>query len=130
MPTTKKNTNNNKTTTPTKPTGRPRKVINKETFEALCSIQCTQSEICSVLKVCEDTIFDWCKREYGAPYSDVYKKYSENGKASLRRIQFALAKKNPAMAIFLGKQYLGQRDVIEQDNSAKIEVVTGVPEDD
>lgn len=32
---------------------------------------------------------------------------------SLRRIQMKLAEKNASMAIFLGKQYLGQRDVVE-----------------
>ena len=32
------------------------------------------------------------------------------GFISLRRKQFELAEKSPAMAIFLGKQYLGQTD--------------------
>jgi hypothetical protein len=31
--------------------GRPKKIIDKDQFETLCEIQCTQSEICSVLKV-------------------------------------------------------------------------------
>ena len=35
---------------------------------------------------------------------------------SLRRTQFKLAEKNPTMAIFLGKQYLGQRDNIEVEH--------------
>ena len=34
----------------------------------------------------------------------------ENGKVSLRRMQFLQARKSAAMAIWLGKQYLGQRD--------------------
>lgn len=34
----------------------------------------------------------------------------QEGRASLRRKQFAMAEKNPAMAIWLGKQYLGQAD--------------------
>ena len=32
------------------------------------------------------------------------------GKISLRRAQFRLAEHNAAMAIWLGKQYLGQRE--------------------
>ena len=36
---------------------------------------------------------------------------------SLRRIQYKLAEKNTAMAIFLGKQYLGQRDNVEVQSS-------------
>ena len=38
---------------------------------------------------------------------------------SLRRTQFKLAEKNPTMAIFLGKQYLGQRDNIEVEHNAQ-----------
>jgi hypothetical protein len=38
---------------------------------------------------------------------------------SLRRTQFRLAEKSAAMAIFLGKQYLGQSDnVFIEDKSA------------
>lgn len=32
------------------------------------------------------------------------------GNVSLRRMQWKLAEKSPAMAIFLGKNFLGQRD--------------------
>ena len=35
---------------------------------------------------------------------------------SLRRTQFKLAEKNPTMAIWLGKQQLGQRDNIEVEH--------------
>ena len=47
----------------------------------------------------------------------LYKKGQDNGKRSLRRIQFKLAEKNPTMAIWLGKQYLGQRDNIDVANT-------------
>ncbi|MCK9319974.1 hypothetical protein, partial [Methanoculleus sp.] len=39
-----------------------------------------------------------------------YKKGQEGGKMSLRRIQWKHAEKNPSMAMFLGKVYLGQRE--------------------
>lgn len=91
-------------------TGRPRKEINWQLFEDLCSIQCTQSEIASVMHLNVDTVHDRVKEQYGKPYSEVYKQYSEVGKSSLRRIQLKLAQKSAAMAIFLGKQYLGQKD--------------------
>ena len=41
---------------------------------------------------------------------DIYMAGKERGKASLRRVQFDLAKRNAAMAIFLGKNLLGQSD--------------------
>ena len=43
-------------------------------------------------------------------FSEAYKTYSVDGKVSLRRMQFNLAKTSAAMAIFLGKNMLGQRD--------------------
>ena len=43
-------------------------------------------------------------------FSEVFAIKRQKGRASLRRGQFRLAEKNAAMAIFLGKQYLGQKD--------------------
>ena len=92
--------------------GRPRKEINKDQFEKLCGIMCTLSEIAGIFDCSEDTIEAWCKRTYKACFSEVFKTYSASGKVSLRRMQFKLAERNAAMAIFLGKNYLGQRDTI------------------
>lgn len=94
-------------------TGRPRKEINQKLFENLCGIQCTETEICAALECCEDTLNAWCKRTYKMTFSDAYKSKSQMGKSSLRRMQFKLAEKNATMAIWLGKQYLGQKDQIE-----------------
>ena len=108
-------------------TGRPPKTIDKELFEKLCSIQCTEKEICSVFDCCEDTLNAWCKKTYNMTFSDAFKTKSEIGKSSLRRIQFRLAEKNASMAIFLGKQYLGQKDVIENNISTEpVQVVIDV----
>ena len=93
--------------------GRPQKQIDREQFEKLCSIQCTLEEIAGVFRCSEDTIERWCKREIGKTFAEAYKVYSVNGKISLRRLQFKLAEKSAAMAIFLGKQYLGQTDKVE-----------------
>lgn len=94
-------------------TGRPRKEINEKLFENLCAIQCTEKEICAVLGCCEDTLNAWCKRTYKMTFSDTYKSKKMLGKSSLRRTQFRLAEKSASMAIWLGKQYLGQKDAGE-----------------
>lgn len=99
--------------------GRPHKEIDKRQFEELCKIQCNKEEICSVLGCGDSCLSDWCKREYGVGFQDIYKTKSAGGKASLRRIQFELAKRNASMAIFLGKQYLGQRDVALEDEEVE-----------
>ena len=93
------------------PAGRPKKEIDYDMVEKLANIQCTQEEIASFLGVSVRTLQrdeDFCR---------IYKKGQENGKMSLRRIQFKLAEKNTSMAIFLGKQYLGQRDNVEVQSS-------------
>lgn len=91
-------------------TGRPKKEIDKKIFENLCGLQCTLEEIAGVFDCSVDTIERWCKREYKETFAEVYKKHSAKGKTSLRRIQFKLAEKSAAMAIFLGRNYLGQKN--------------------
>ena len=93
---------------------RPKIEIDKQLFENLCAIFCTLEEISSVMNCSEDTIERWCKREYKESFADIYKKKSSKGRASLRRTQFKMAETNVTMSIWLGKQYLGQRDKIEQ----------------
>ena len=95
--------------------GRPRKEIDKTEFEKLCFLQCTEREFCSWFDVSDETLNKWCKENYdGRTFLDVFKEKRENGLISLRRTQFQLAEKSPAMAIFLGKNLLGQTDKMEQ----------------
>lgn len=105
--------------------GRPPKEIDQNQFENLCQMQCTNDEICAWFNVTDKTLSNWCKRTYGKSFSDVYTEKRKLGHISLRRAQFQLAKKSAAMGIWLGKQYLGQKDVIEQNvNSAsQIEII-------
>lgn len=104
-------------------TGRPRKEIDKKIFENLCGLQCTLEEIAGVFDCSVDTIERWCKREYRETFAEVYKKHSAKGKTSLRRIQFKLAEKSAAMAIFLGKNYLGQKDSIIETDEQTLQAV-------
>ena len=101
---------------------RPRIEIDRKQFENLCFIQCTLDEIAYWFKCSPDTIERWCKRELNCGFAEAYKKYSVGGKISLRRAQFRMAETNATMAIWLGKQYLGQTD--------KQEVAVAVNDDD
>lgn len=89
---------------------RPRKQIEKRLFENLCSLQCSEDEIAGLFECSIDTLSRWCKREYGKNFAEIFEEKKARGKISLRRTQWKLAEKSPAMAIFLGKNYLGQRD--------------------
>ena len=101
--------------------GRPRKEIDLEQFKKLCGMQCTLAEIAGFFDCSEDTIENWCKRELKSSFSDSFKQYSAAGKISLRRSQFKLAERSASMAIFLGKQYLGQRDHIEIEDTTALD---------
>lgn len=119
--------------------GRPRKEIDRKDFESLLALQCTLEEVTAFfdhkLDGCSaDTIERWCKRTYKENFADVAAKKRNLGKISLRRAQFELAKKNGAVAIFLGKNYLGQSDrtIIEDEGAGygKLEGLLKIIADD
>ena len=90
--------------------GRPKAVIDKIEFEKLCGLQCTKEEICGWFFITDKTLDVWTKETYNLSFSEVFKQKRMLGRVSLRRMQFRLAEKNATMAIFLGKNYLGQQD--------------------
>lgn len=92
------------------PAGRPRKEIDQTEFEKLCGIQATLEEIAGWFNCSCETIRRWCQSTYEEQFCEVYEKKSADGKISLRRSQMRLAETNAAMAIWLGKQYLGQKE--------------------
>lgn len=96
--------------------GRPKKEIDYTAVEKLANIQCTQEEIASFLELSVRTL------QRDEEFCRIYKKAQDNGKMSLRRMQFKLADKNPTMAIWLGKQYLKQRDNIEVESKQLVKV--------
>lgn len=107
--------------------GRPRKEIKQDDFEKLCALQCTEEEICAFFDVTDKTLASWCKRTYCKNFSEVFKEKRKIGHISLRRSQFRLAEKSATMAIFLGKNYLNQRDApieIKSSGESMIDKIT------
>ena len=101
--------------------GRPRVDFDKKTFEDLAGLGCTQEEIAWFFRNDSgkpaniDTLSRWCKRTYGMTFQEYIKKVGCMGmKIRIRRNQLKLSEKSAAMAIFLGKNYLGQTDRQEQ----------------
>ena len=85
--------------------GRPKKQIDYELVGKLAMIQCTHTEIAAILGISARTL------NRDAEYCRVYEEKKEGGKMSLRRRQWALAENgDKTMLIWLGKQYLGQKD--------------------
>lgn len=92
--------------------GRPTKLVADKTtidqIRGMASIFCTKDEVAQVLQVSRITIdrFFAANPEAKAAYEQGY----GTGRMSLRRKQSKLADKHPVMAIFLGKNVLGQSD--------------------
>lgn len=102
-------------------TGRPRIELKWDDFEKLCSLHCTRIEIAEFFDCSEDTIERHVKRHYKETFAVVFKKKSSKGKISLRRQQYEAAQKgNITMLIWLGKQYLGQTDKVEQKQNVNM----------
>lgn len=96
---------------------RPAKEFDKQAFIDLLGFGCTQEEICWFFRdangvpVHPDTLSRWCKRTYGMGFKEYRDKVGlMELKIKLRQNQLELSKKSAAMAIFLGKNYLGQSD--------------------
>lgn len=84
--------------------------IDRKEFEDLCRFQCSKSEIAYFFRMSIEDLESVVAEEYGDKFDVVYRKYAQAGKCDLRRYQFQLAQTNAQMAIWLGRQYLGQRD--------------------
>lgn len=103
--------------------GRPAKEFDRKTFVDLVGLNCDEKEICWFFRDNEgkpanvDTLSRWCVRTFGVNFQEYCKQ--NRGLAlriKLRQAQMKLAEKSAAMAIFLGKNMLGQKDRIEYDN--------------
>ena len=108
--------------------GRPKKYIDKQLFEQLCGLQCTLEEMEAFFNCDHKTIARWCRETYeGKRFSQVFREKRQIGKIYLRRKQLRLAERSAAMAIFLGKNYLGQKD--EPEEAASVEDAVSIVDD-
>jgi hypothetical protein len=104
------------------PGGRPRLEFDLRLVEDLGKIQSTHSELAAVLSVSIETVKRRLKED--PEFCAAYEKGLEHGKSSLRRIQWKAALGgNTTMQIWLGKQYLSQRDM----HSAELTGAKGEP---
>ena len=105
------------------------KSIDQKTFEGLCKLQCTEQEIADFFEVDTNTLEGWCKRTYKQSFSEVFAQKRGQGRISLRRMQMRLAENNSTMLIFLGKNYLGQKDSQEIEISKRAYDIANEVED-
>lgn len=91
--------------------GRKKIEIDWKQVEELAAIMCTQIEIAAVLGISTKTL------QRSKKFWEVYDRGREKAKTSLRRAQFKKAMDgNTTMLIWLGKQYLEQREKTDNIN--------------
>lgn len=104
--------------------GRPPKLdpdaATLNVLEGLGEIQCTTKEASCVLRVAETTFLRFLSDHPEA--KEAFEIGKGTGRVSLRRTQIKLAQTNASMAIFLGKNILGQTDKQEFEHSGGIDV--------
>ena len=94
---------------------RPEAKIDLAELEKLCGMQCTDEEIAAFFGVSTRTIE---RRRKVQRFSEVMDRAKAKGRVSVRRSLFKLAAAgNVAAAIFLSKNLLGYRDVVNTEHT-------------
>jgi hypothetical protein len=94
-------------------------------LEKLCSLQCTDEEIAAWFGISTRTIES---RRKQPQFAAVMTRGKAKGRISVRRAQMKLLESgNGTMGVWLGKQFLGQRDPIELSgpNGDPVQVALG-----
>jgi hypothetical protein len=97
--------------------GRKPAPIDLIELEKLCSLQCTDAEIADWFGVSTRTIETRRKRP---EFAQVMQRGRSKGRISVRRAQMKMLDSgNGTMGVWLGKQFLGQRDVLTNQHVGK-----------
>jgi hypothetical protein len=89
--------------------GRKPVSIDPVELQKLCTLQCTHEEIAAWFNCSVRTIENYSKRP---EFAEVMARGRAKGRISVRRAQMKLLDAgNATMGVWLGKQFLGQRDV-------------------
>ena len=94
---------------------RPKVKIDLGELEKLATLQCTEEEIAAYLGISARTLQ---RRLRVAKFGDIVERARAKGRVSVRRNLFRLASGgNVAAAIFLSKNLLGYRDVVNTEHT-------------
>jgi hypothetical protein len=89
--------------------------------EKMLQAQCTQKEIASILGCTPETLAIHCKNDTGMTWGEFSQLHKGSGRSVLRQAQWdeAIVQRDKALLIFLGKQYLNQKDRREEITKEK-----------
>lgn len=111
-----------------KPVGRPRIKLDPKQAKIFGYFRATYQTMAEQIGCSHDTI----QREMDKPDSDFASEYKKGFsgmkmKLSEAQVKTAIKDRNPTMLVWLGKQYLGQRDAPDGDTGSKPITITLMP---
>lgn len=84
--------------------------------------QCSGVEIAEMIGIHENTLYNRCKDDLGLEFVAFSQQKKSEGRQSLKKRQYALAMSgDKTMLVWLGKQYLDQKDRSEVNSNIKVE---------
>ena len=95
---------------------RPNKSIDWSMVDKLLQAHCLGTEIAANFDMHPETFYDRVKKEFGIGFTEYSTQKKNKGKNNLRLAQFKTALGgNTSMQIWLGKNWLAQRDEPKED---------------
>ena len=90
---------------------RPKAVINWKMVDEYLRSQCDGAHIANILGIHPNTLYLACEEKFNVNFSEYSQQKKGEGKELLRARQFKAAMEgDKTMLVWLGKQYLGQRE--------------------
>lgn len=91
--------------------GRNKANIDWNKVDRYLQAQCDATGIAGLMGICRDTLYNRCKEDNNIDFSTYSQQKKSEGRELLRGKQFETAMKgDKTMLVWLGKQYLGQKD--------------------
>ena len=102
---------------PVTTTGRPIKNIDWDEVDEMLASCCTGTEVAAHFAINPTTLYDRCVMEKGMSFTAYSQQKQMKTLKKLRDKQIEVAHNgNPSLLIWLGKQYLDQRDQPKEEN--------------
>lgn len=97
---------------------KPRLTIDWSLVDEMLLDMCEGNEIAAALCVSPETLYDEIQKRYKVEFEVYRDKKRAETIQNLRKAQLNLSKSNSTMSVWLGKQYLGQKDKHETSGNS------------
>ena len=110
--------------------GRPVFELDDKNFDVAIQLPMIKADICLLMGGCsEDTIEKYVKKRFGKTFSELQSERRQHFRKNILGKQYELAMKgNVGLLIWLGKNYLGQRDKFEETDAEDLKLEREVME--